>query len=83
MTFRFLSTTGAFWTREVGSCGCSREDLDDLEALDHGTQDGIRLDGLDLGGEELIGVVGRHARGILADDRGGAWRSISMVAVAS
>src|ERR1035437_7441784 len=42
-----------------------------LEALDDGAQDGIRLDGFDLSGKVLIGVVGRHARSILANDAGG------------
>ena len=50
----------------------SREVSHEFEALGHRAQDGVRLDGLDLSGEELIGVVGRHARGVLADDGGGS-----------
>src|ERR1019366_2848030 len=34
-------------------------------------KDGIRLNNLDLGGQELIGIIRGHARGVLAD--GGGW----------
>ncbi len=59
----------------AGKLGFARQGGDlagrELEALGDGAQDRIGLDDLDLGGQELIGVVGGEARGILADDAGG------------
>ena len=66
--------TGAFCARAVGALGWpGRRGFGDrdVEAQGDGAQDGIGLDDLDLGGQELIGVVGGHAGGVLADDGGG------------
>ncbi len=42
-----------------------------LKRLDDGPQDGIGLNELDLRGEELVGVVVGHLRGLFAEHAGG------------
>jgi hypothetical protein len=42
-----------------------------VELLDDGADDGVRLDELHLGEEELVGVGGQRAGGVLADHAGG------------
>ena len=54
-----------------------------MEPLGHGPQDGIGLDELDLGGEELIGVVGGVRVASWPTTPAGTWRSTSTVAVDS
>ena len=46
-------------------------DFAQMKFVDHGAQDGIGLDQLDLRGEELVGVVGGVLQRFLAEDAGG------------
>ena len=62
---RVLLGLGRFFRRDVG---CVFLKVEEMILLRHGPQDGIRLDELDLSGQELVGVVSGQRVGVLADD---------------